>query len=668
MTSERYPHVFSPLLVGNVELRNRIFVPAHTTSYGDDNLPTDRHLAYHQARAAGGVGLIIFEAIRVHRSSLGRIQGVNGYERECIPRFRKVADAVHAEGAKLFGQIIHLGRHIDGNYTRTPSWGASAIPWTATAPVPHPMTVSEIREVVSAHADTACHLIEAGLDGIELQMAHGHLLQQFMSPATNKRDDDYGGSLENRIRFATESLAAVRAAIGEQSCLGIRISADEYMPDGLDLNDMTVIVKRLLRDTSVDFVHVSHSAYHGSYTISTQMADMSFPAGTFQPLTIAMSKALDDLPRKPVVMTVCQYRTVQDAEEMLATGSADLIGMARAHIADPALVNKAREGREADTIPCIGCNQGCAGMLAQNLAITCLTNPVAGRERQWPALSTVPTQARRKCLVIGGGPAGAEAAATAAALGHHVELWEQSSRLGGALNWTTKMPLRAEFQQLLASQCHRIAKYKVDVRLDTCATPDAVAGVGADTIVVATGATAEAVDFDEGDSGLTLEQALDNTDALGAAVIVLDVTGSWAVASTVEYLADLGKQVTIVTPGGAPAWGINIYSLFAVRRRWVEKKIRIIANHAIHSVTGTSVQLKDLSTNDRSQTLSADAVVAPTHGRSNSALYDGLLRLQAEGELTGTMLSVGDCQAPRTALEAVFEGHEAARSLVKVGA
>ncbi|MEQ9198486.1 MAG: hypothetical protein RLN80_00765, partial [Rhodospirillales bacterium] len=189
MSGTRYPHTFQPLRIGNVEVRNRIMVPAHTTNFGEDNLPSRRHLDYHRARAAGGAGLIIFEAIRVHRSSLGRKQGVNGYDRACIPKFREIAEAVQAEGGRLFGQIIHLGRHIDGNFTRTPSWSASDTPWTAMAPAPHPMTVDEIREVTAAHAEVACNLLEAGLDGIELQMAHGHLLQQFLSPAVNRRTD-----------------------------------------------------------------------------------------------------------------------------------------------------------------------------------------------------------------------------------------------------------------------------------------------------------------------------------------------------------------------------------------------------------------------------------------------------------------------------------------------
>ncbi|MEK9946927.1 MAG: NADH-dependent flavin oxidoreductase, partial [Alphaproteobacteria bacterium] len=263
MTHPRYPHVFRPLQLGSITLRNRIFVPAYTTNFGLDNMPTDRHVAYHRARARGGASLIIFEAMRVHKSSLGRSQGINGYDPRGIPKLAEVARAVRDEGAHMLGQVIHLGRHIDGNFARMPSWSASAIPWSASAPPPHPMTISEIEEVVQAHADVATNLVKAGLAGVEIQMAHGHLVQQFMSPASNKRDDAYGGSEANRLRFAREILQAVRAAVGNDVVVGIRVSGDEFLPGGLDIDDMCRIVPQLLTAAKVDFVNISHSAYHG---------------------------------------------------------------------------------------------------------------------------------------------------------------------------------------------------------------------------------------------------------------------------------------------------------------------------------------------------------------------------------------------------------------------
>ncbi len=661
MSGIRYPHVFQPLRIGNVEVRNRIMVPAHTTNFGEDNLPSQRHLDYHRARAAGGVGLIIFEAIRVHRSSLGRKQGVNGYDRACIPKFREIADAVQAEGGRLFGQIIHLGRHIDGNFTRTPSWSASDTPWTAMAPAPHPMTVDEIREVTAAHAEVACNLLEAGLDGIELQMAHGHLLQQFLSPAVNRRTDDYGGSPENRLRFPVETLQAVRNAIGPDACLGIRISADEFLEGGLTIEDMCDIVPKLVAAAKVDFVNVSHSAYHGSYTIATQMADMSFPKGTFWPLTTRIRQALEPVSNRPVVMSVCQYRTIADAEAMLSSGDTDMVGMARAHIADPELVNKAAQGREAETIPCIGCNQGCAGMLAHNLAITCLTNPRTGKEGEWLKPDLTPATDRKRVLVIGGGPAGAEAAWTAAARGHDVTLWERGDRLGGELNRIEKMPLRAEFLQLLEHQKRRLEQYEVKTELGRSADLDSVRSFMPDTVIMATGARAVGQSFPEGGRGLTFAEALADVSALGSRIVMLDALGTWAVSGMAEYLADLGKQVTLIVPTGTPAWTVSVYSSYALRHRLREKQVRIIGTHAIRSWDGEKVQLTDLSLGEAGPELVADSVIAPLHGHADDRLTSELIAWRNEANAPVDIRSAGDCQSPRTALEAVFEGQEAGR-------
>ena len=227
----------SPLDVGPLRFRNRIFVPAHTTNFGEHHLPSAQHLAYHRARARGGVGANIFESIRVHANSLGRPQAVCGFDPACIDPFRRITDAVKAEGAVMLGQIIHLGRQVEGDFERTVAWGASPIPWSISALPPRPMDEFDMEEVIEGHLVTARNLVAAGFDGIELQMAHGHLLQQFLSPLSNKRNDEYGGALENRLRFPARVLAALRAELGAGFCLGIRISGEEYAEGGLGIDD-----------------------------------------------------------------------------------------------------------------------------------------------------------------------------------------------------------------------------------------------------------------------------------------------------------------------------------------------------------------------------------------------------------------------------------------------
>ncbi|MBU6378260.1 MAG: FAD-dependent oxidoreductase [Gammaproteobacteria bacterium] len=634
-------------------VRNRIFVPAHTTNYGADNLPTDRHLAYHRERARGGVGLIIFEAIRVHPSTLGRSQGVNGYDRAAIPRFAAIAEAVHAEGAKVFGQVIHLGRHIDGNFARMPAWGASPIPWTITAPPPHPMSVGEIAEVVAAHATVASNLVEAGLDGIELTMAHGHLLQQFLSPLSNQRTDAYGGNEENRLRFTVEALTAVRRAIGTRATLGLRISADEFVEGGLTLSDMQRIMPRLLATAPIDFLNVSHSAYHGSRSISTQMADMAFPRDAFHHLPRGIADAVAQAGHETPVFAVCGFGTVAQADAMLADPRIAMVGMARAHMADPHLVRKAAEGREREQRPCVRCNQGCAGFLAISQPITCLTNPGMGREREWTV--EVPRAAlAKRVVVIGGGPGGMEAAIMASRRGHTVTLVEAEAELGGRLQYPAALPLRHDFADYLAFQRRELARLAVEVRLKTRVNADVISSMKADAVIVATGAAPRALTFPEGGAGLTLEAALDPAARLGKRIAIVDVLGHWAVAATAEHLARAGHAVTLISPSGPPGWLINIYSSFAWRHRLRERKVAIRAQQSVLAFVDGRTTLLDGATGERTVTDAFDTIIAPTHGVPNDDLMTTLTGR------CGTLVAIGDAQSPRTALEAVFEGHEAA--------
>jgi len=652
-----FSRAMAPLAVGNLTFRNRILVPAHTTNFGENHLPSERHLAYHRERARGGVGAIIFESIRVHANSLGRPQAVCGFDPACIEPFRRITEAVKAEGARILGQIIHLGRQVEGDFERTVSWGPSPIAWATSALPPRPMDRADMDAVIEGHVLTARHLMAAGFEGIELQMAHGHLLQQFLSPLSNNRDDAYGGSAENRMRFPLEVLQAVRAEVGRDFCLGIRLSGDEYVEGGITIDQAERTAVSLAAAEKIDFFNVSHSAYHASYSLASQMADMAIDPEPFRSLPARIRIALRDEGHDIPVFAVCRFNTLAEADAIIAAGGADAVGMARAHLAEPAIVNKTVEGRMNEIRTCIACNQGCAGMLEKNLPIRCLVNPRAGLEGEWAELAKTGTQQPKRLLVIGGGPAGLEAARTAAERGHIVTLWEKQDDLGGQFRDAVKMPKRAEFRTLMEEQIADLGRFGVSVVTGKHADAVSIADFAADAVFLATGSIPVRAELAGGGKAFTIVEALDDPAALGSDVALFDRTGEWAALTLAEHLADLGKKVTFFSPAGGIAWRTTIYSTLANLKRLREKKVRIATLRKVTAFDGKTLAVEDLSTGESELHMGFTGVVAAEHNFADHSLFQQLRHLAVP------VRQIGDNLAPRTALEAVYHGHLAARDL-----
>ncbi len=462
---EFFPNLFAPIRIGRLALRNRICLTGHGTGMGRDFKPDDRQIAYYAERARGGVALIMLGSQQVHPTSPGMTNLLCNYDDGIIPGLARIADAVHAHGAKILGYLSHMG--IASSARPLPLWSASAVHDQKYGEVAHAMTLAEMVELTAAYVAAARRNLAAGLDGIEVHCGHGLLLHQFLSPLTNRRVDAYGGSLENRARFPAEVLAAVRSAIGADTPLGIRISADELTDGGFSVVDTARIVPLLVAAGRLDFVDVS--AGNDGDVVSNMLHEppMGLPDAPFANLAAAL-RAVAGVP----VIHGTRVRNAEVAERVLAAGAADMVGMCRALIADPHLPNKARDGRAAETTPCVGCQQACFGRLHRGKTISCVGNPRSGREVEWPELSPAP--APRRVVVVGGGPAGLEAAIVAAARGHRVVLFERGARLGGRLALAGGIDARKDWLDLIAHKVFRASALGVDIRLGITASPEAI--------------------------------------------------------------------------------------------------------------------------------------------------------------------------------------------------
>lgn len=643
---EHRRRALSPVSLGELELRNRIFVSAHTTNFARDFLPTDRHVAYHRARARGGAGLIITEPLRVHETSLGRVGGLLASP-EARRGLERITEAVRSEGAAVFSQITHAGRHSENLFHRRESWGPSARRWNQTGQVPHAMTRAEMRIVRDAYRAAARLAVDSGFQGVEVHLGHGHLLHQFISPAANDRSDAYGGDEEGRWRFPLEVLDAVLDEVGTQALVGARLSADELVPGGQDLDQGIRLASRLDTTRGLGFLNVSLASYTVP-SIGHHVADMSEGRTPYLEQALALARACTRTP----VMAACRVVDLDDAERALADGHLSMVAMTRAHIADPDLIEKARQGREDRIRPCVSCNF-CIGEIGAHRPLTCMMNPEVGREGE-PAQ---PTARPLDVCVVGAGPAGMEAAATAAEQGHRVTLWERDTALGGRTVVARRGHGRGELDLLRAYQETRLDHLGVRVRTGESVDTEVLAGERPEALVLACGAGSEEARVPGWGIALTAEGALeDPTRWRGRRVVVLDEEGSWASASAVETLAEAGAEVHLVTSGATPWWGVNDYSRMTLLERVVGAGVSVWPSGEVRCLRPEVTIGSPL--HPGRHTLSEVAalfLVRPPVAR------DALVHNAQDRGIPVRV--VGDALAPRSLLQAIHEGRKAGLAL-----
>lgn len=648
--TDLYPHLLSSGVIGGVGLRNRIVQAPMGTGMIDLGRVTDRDIAFQEERASGGVGLIITAAAPVHPTSTigGRIL-TEAWDEDGVQDLRRRVDAVHRQGAMIFGQLLHLGREAVGD---TQAGGGSdfvpiapsAIVGPRSASPPHEMTRGEVRMIVAAFGRSAENFKAAGYDGIEIQACHGYLTAQFLTPSANQRIDAYrGDTLEGRMRFLIEIMEAVRSQCGEAYPVGVRLSADDLEPGGLTLDDTLEIVDALQDSARADYLSITTGA-RGAY-----VKDMTFDEGFARDYAHAVKSGVD----VPVVVAG-RFRMPAVAEDTLAHGQADFVGLGRALLADPEWVIKVSDGRVGEIRPCIGCLQECR---RGNGLIGCTVNARTGRELEWGPRGH--GAGRRRVIVVGGGPAGLEAARVAAEDGHHVVLFEQGDTLGGQLRVAAAGPTREELLDFVFYAERQLGRLGVEVLTGEPATTTTILASAPDLVVCATGASPVAPELPlSGDARVVTVWDLLSGVVEGVperAAVVDDGSGFWHGVSAAELLAASGSAVELITRARGVALTIPHESVGNVMRRLRAGAVRFRTLVNVTEVSGTRVALADAITGEPVDCVEADLVVVRTRLRS-----DDELARQLDGAVPAIAV-IGDAASPRRINHAVLEANQALR-------
>lgn len=649
-----YPDLFSPLKVGGKTLRNRVVCTAHATIFEANGLFTERHVHYYAERARGGAAMIVTEGASVHPTGTFPLK-IHGDD--AIAPMASIADAVHEHGTLIVAQITHAGRRVPhpSGVSETVTVAPSAVPAPSVhfgRVMPHELAISEIEEIVKAFAVAAGRVMRAGFDGVEIAIAFGNLIPQFLSPHSNRRADRYGGSPERRLTFARECLAAVRAAIGRDGIFGVRYTDDE-LDYGQGIDDIVEMVPLLCDPELVDYVSVTAGTNYDLKSAASIIPSHYHRPGQFAHLAAAV-KAVTPLP----VIGSGRIASPELADSLLRERQMDLVGMARELIADPWLPVKALEGRAEEIRPCIACNQSCKGRQARRLPITCIYNPAAGREARLGPLS--PAANPKKIVVVGAGPAGLEAATVAAERGHRVVLIERSERTGGQVNVAALAPGREEHGDIARYMDARARRAGVDIRTGVEATVGLVLAEAPDAVVVATGSTPYVPEIpgSEGAHVTTAHDVISGDAPVGERVVVVDLQGLRAGCDAANHLAGQGRAVTLVT--GMPVVGEHIQA--GVWRHLYEDLVgggvTLSPLTEVVSIGESSVAVRDSVYSAKEWTIDGvDTVVFAAGGQARTGLYREL-----EGR-ADELHAIGDCLQPRDVEAAVYEGHVLGRRL-----
>lgn len=674
-TMSEFDVLFKSLSIRNVEIPNRIVFQPHFTALGSaDGVPTDAHRAYHEARAIGGAGLIIFESMAVHPEGKMSRHFVDAWDSKVIDPFTNIVNAVQKHGSKIFGQLTHSG-HTNLEHPIPIMWAPTQIREPYTNFTPKPMGKTDIEATIQGFAVSAKNLISAGFDGVEIKIAHDGLLRSFASPFFNRRLDEYGGSFEKRMRICIEVLAAIKNSIGTEIPVGVRLCLNEFTPWGYELDYGLKIAQYLEESGLVDYFNCDAGSF-SSYWM--EIPPFAIPQGSFQNLNIALKKQ-----SKLPVIAFGRLKEPGLAARIIERGEADFIGMARQLIADPNTPNKIRYGKSDEIRECIACN-ACAHQVGRERAIRCTQNPNAGRENEINDLENSPSAKSKMVLVVGAGPAGMKVAEVAARRGHEVMIYEKNNRVGGQLTLAAKQPLHDEILAVSHYLEKQLRKLKVPIILNTYVTPKLIRESGAEVVVIATGSrprlpensfrkygqldnkandlslslgrqTLPEIPGIDGENVFSVDEILRGNSFIGKKIVVIEENGHWESCGTAEYLADKGHEVYLITSRSMVGGDLEGANQHLFIERAVAKSIKIITNTTVTSISKLGVELRSRLDPHKLELIKCDAIVPVIGRNSEENLYIELAELCDVNTSGLEVIRVGDAVAPRILESIIYE-------------
>lgn len=653
MATENRPftHLFTAGKLGNVELKNRFVFLPHWAGVSANGLPTKYTANYYVERAIGGAGLVIMESMAAHpKGQMG--QGfIRSFDREIIPGMRDIAERMHAVGCKAFSQLQHCGSTV---VYKGPQilYGPSSVVEPGKPYLACELEKEEIQEIVKYFGISAAIQQEAGIDGVELKIGHDGLLRSFLSPFTNRREDEYGGSFENRMRILREIIAEIRSRVGEGYPIGARLSLDEFTSWGYNL-DYGVKAAKALEEAGATYISTDVGTQG---TIYMQVPPTVIPLGFALYAVAAVKKAVN--------IPVIAFGRINDpimAEQILKDGNADFIGMCRQLICDPETPNKAQQGRVDDIRHCIACMDGCMFQTIQQNHAHCIQNPATGREEEWGIGKMKLAEKKKRIMVIGAGIAGLKAAEIAAKRGHQVVVYEKTEQLGGQCNLAEKLPYRSEIEEVVRYVRKQLEQLSIPIYYGIEVDETVVEQENPDVVIVATGSKPYIPELEGRETTeirvMSAQEALQHPEHIGSSVVVYDHDGHWKSAGMIEYAQLLGAKVCAVTPFMQIGSELEAGTCEMLYQRIHERGIKIIPYHTIKELHQNAVVCKSNYEEPDRVLTGVDTLIYVDHNLSDNSLYRSLKAIR------GNVYAVGDCKSPRKIEMAIYDSEELCREL-----